>query len=41
MMARWLNFDLWFSYEKRPRIEDFVVEYESGNNKKIQQDIMT
>lgn len=20
MMARWLNFDLWFSYEKRPRI---------------------
>ncbi len=24
MMSRWINFETWFSYEKKPRVEDFI-----------------
>ena len=26
MMSRWINFENWFSYERKPRIEDFMNE---------------
>ena len=25
-MARWMNFEFWFSYEKNPRVEDILNE---------------
>lgn len=26
VMARWLNFETWFSYERKPRVENLLVE---------------
>lgn len=36
-MARWLNFEFWFSYERKPRIENFLKE--SIANKNIYKEI--
>lgn len=40
VMARWLNFETWFSYEKKPRIEDIIIESKS-NNKNIFKQIQS
>lgn len=25
IMARWLNFECWYSYERKPRIENLII----------------
>lgn len=39
MMAKWINFEFWFSFEKRPRIEEFLKDQPRNIMKEINREI--
>lgn len=39
MMSRWINFEKWFAYEKKPRIEDFLNEHISNPGNIVENEL--